>query len=77
MKLTVRLYATLRGLVAGGQSELTIEMPEGATVADVITRVGIPEGFVRKVFVAGVAQDPEFVLYEGAELGMFPPIAGG
>ncbi len=77
MKLTVRLYATLRDRAPSGQAELTIEMADGATVADVIARLGIPPDIVRKVFVDGIAQDPDFVLYDGAELGLFPPIAGG
>jgi molybdopterin converting factor small subunit len=77
VKLTVRLYATLRELVPGGRSDITLDMPDGATVADVIARLGVTPGIVRKVFVAGVAQDSDFVLYDGAELGVFPPIAGG
>lgn len=77
MKLTVRLYATLPDLMPGRASEVALDVPEGATVGDVIARLGIPGGIVRKVFVGGVAQDADFVLHDGDELGMFPPIAGG
>ncbi len=77
MKLTVRLYASLRDHAPSGQSDLTIEMADGATVADVVARLGIPPEIVRKVFVDGIAQDPDRVLHDGDEVGMFPPIAGG
>lgn len=77
MKVTVRLYATLRELAPGGQAQLTVEIADGATVAEVIAQLGIPPDVVRKVFVGGVARDPDWVLDDGDELGMFPPIAGG
>jgi sulfur-carrier protein len=77
VKVTVRLYATLRELVPDRGATVELEVPDGATVADVIADLGLPPDLVRKVFVAGVAQDTGYVLRTGDELGMFPPIAGG
>ncbi len=77
MNVTVRLYATLRERVPGRGSVVQLDVPDGATVAHVIRELGIPAELVRKVFVAGVARDPSYVLGAGDEIGMFPPIAGG
>lgn len=77
MTVTVRLYATLRNLVPDGRKPIELTLPEGATVADVVARLGIPPGTVRKVFVGGVAQEDSYILEPGDELAIFPPIAGG
>lgn len=77
MKVSVRLFATLRDLVPGGRKVLQLDVPEGATVAMLVERLGLPEGVVRKVFVGGIARDDAYVLQPGDEIGIFPPIAGG
>ncbi|MDR7544587.1 MAG: molybdopterin-binding protein [Armatimonadota bacterium] len=77
MIVAVRLYATLREMVPGGRAALQIEVPDGTTVGELVARLGIPAGTVRKVFVAGIARDDSHVLRPGDEVGIFPPIAGG
>jgi molybdopterin converting factor small subunit len=37
----------------------------------------IPRELARVVFVNGIRQEPDWVLREGDEVGIFPPIAGG
>jgi sulfur-carrier protein len=77
VNVTVRLYATLRDLVPGGTGALELDLPDGTTVAELIARLALPPGIVRKVFVGGVARDISYALRPGDEVGMFPPIAGG
>lgn len=77
MIVTVRLYATLRNLVPDGRKPIEVTIAEGTTVAELITRLGIPPGTVRKVFVGGISQEESYVLQPGDELAIFPPIAGG
>ena len=77
MNVTVRLFATLRQISPSRGDEFVIDVPDGTTVADLIARLDIPEGIVRKAFVCGVAREDSYVLNPDDEIGMFPPIAGG
>ncbi len=77
MRVTVRLFATLRDLVEGGRSPLSLDLTEGTTVTEMVAGLGIPAGTVRKVFVGGVAREESYVLRDGDDVGVFPPIAGG
>jgi molybdopterin converting factor small subunit len=77
VNITVRLYASLRDLAPARGGEVVVDVPDGTTVGDLIARLGIPAGIVRKAFVSGVARDESYVLLPDDEVGMFPPIAGG
>jgi sulfur-carrier protein len=77
VKITVRLYATLRTFAPDRTGEMEVDVPTGTTVAGLIGTLGIPVGIVRKAFVDGLARDDSFVLDAGDEIGLFPPIAGG
>jgi len=81
VEITVRLFAALRE--HAGTRELTLEVPQGATVADAI-------GILRAVALAGLperapfvtALDREYVeedqrLSDGSELALVPPVSGG
>lgn len=79
MQVHVKLYATLRNHRPGleiGES-FPVELPAGATVADLIKHLGLPEQEVKTVFVNGRAQPQDHILAGGDELGMFPPVGGG
>ena len=79
MHVTVKLYATLhryaRGKKAGVPFE--IELPEDATLHDLIDELSIPSEEMRITFVNGVIQEVDCKLKDGDEVGMFPPIGGG
>ena len=83
MQITVRLYATLRKYhpAAADPSSnrgfvLTVE--HGATLRDVVeTVLEIPPQTVKMMFVNGIARDDDYVLKDGDEMGVFPPVAGG
>jgi molybdopterin converting factor subunit 1 len=81
MRITIKLFAAVRDAVE--QDEVVIEVPQGATVAQV--RAAFCEAFPRaRVFVErslfaidmSYAQDNE-VMRENAEVACIPPVSGG
>lgn len=88
MRITLKLYAMLSDHLppgADGQrrrgNELPLDMPEGATVQEVIERFNLPAKLVHLVLVNGVYVAPPAraarVLAADDELAIWPPIAGG
>lgn len=80
MKIEVRLFANLRRyLPAGGDgTKAAVELPEGAKLADLIDRLGVPPQLAQLVMVDGVHEtDRQRVLHDGAAVSIFPPVAGG
>jgi len=52
-------------------------MPEGARLADLLARLGVPKGEVKTVFVNNRQQDEGYLLRDGDRVALFPPVAGG
>lgn len=79
MQVTLRVYATLCRYVLGAVAgvPLDIDLPDGATVADLIEKMRLPAGEVKVAFVNGRRQSPDCVLNQGDEAGIFPPVGGG
>jgi len=79
MLVRVKLFATLGRFRPGERpgSPFTFAVDEGATVADLTARLGLPEAEVKVVFVNGLVQPPTYVLRAADEVGIFPPIGGG
>ncbi len=79
MEVTVKLYATLRKYYPdlGVGEGMKVELPEGATLGDLIRRLNLPPDVVRVAFVNGIARDEAYVLAAGDEVGLFPPVGGG
>jgi molybdopterin converting factor small subunit len=79
MQVTVKLYATLRRFGRGRRAgtPLKVDLPEEATLLELINQLKIPPAETRIVFVNGIIQEPGWRLKEGDEVGMFPPIGGG
>lgn len=78
MQVKVQVYAILRQyLPEAGRGPLVLEVPEGTTVGGLIDRLPIPPELARVVFVNGIHRERDWVLQEGDEVGIFPPIAGG
>jgi len=75
----VRLFATLRRHVPdlGLGEAMPVELPDGATVGQLVERLGLPADQVKIVFVNGVAQEDGSRLSDGDEVGIFPPVGGG
>lgn len=79
MTVHVRLYATLRKHLRdaplGKSTPITLD--DGATIGDLFAHLGIPRETIKTAFVRGVVRDDGFVLHDGDDVGIFPPIAGG
>lgn len=75
----VKLFATLRQFRPGlGLGEaFPVELPDGATVGDLIVHLALPKEEVRLIFVNGLFRDLDHTLADGDELGIFPPVGGG
>jgi len=79
MIVSVKLFATLRRFrpeVKIGESIL-VELPEGATVADLIRQMDLPAEEVKIIFVNSLFRDGEHPLADGDDLGIFPAVGGG
>jgi molybdopterin converting factor small subunit len=79
MRVRVKLHGSLRKYLPAGSAENAVEvdMPDGATVADAVSRLAIPPAHT-KMMVSGNEQlEPTAVLRDGQELNLFPPLAGG
>ncbi|HXY55518.1 MAG TPA: MoaD/ThiS family protein [Nitrospirota bacterium] len=74
MNITIRLFAVLRQF---GPDEQVAAFPEGTAVDDVISALRLP-GTIRLLrIVNGEHRPGDYVLKDGDELALFPPIAGG
>ena len=60
----------------GGRGARPMDVADGATVGDLIARIGLPDG-PRTVFINGRRADDDQPLCNGDRLAIFPPIAGG
>ena len=74
VKVKVKLFATLRKF---GPEEQEIEMPEDATMRDVIKLLNLPERIPLLKIVNGEHRNSDYRLKEDDEVALFPPIAGG
>ncbi len=79
MRVQVKLFATLRKYMPAGTSgdTLTVDVADGATVGDVVAALGIPAEHARMAVVAGQQLDLAARVPVGAEVNLFPPLAGG
>ncbi len=74
IELEIKCYATLaRHLPPGGK----LELPEGSSIGQVITTLGIDPEEVKIIFLNGVHASETSVLANGDRVGLFPPIGGG
>lgn len=80
MTIEVRLFASLRQYLpsGAGRTSARINMPDGATIADALDKLGIPAGAVHLTLVDGYGEtDMNRQLEDGCTLSVFPPVAGG
>ncbi len=74
MKITVKLFATLRDY---GENISEIEVSENAIPLDVIKLMSIPVEDVSIIMVNGRRLMESIQLNEGDVLALFPPVGGG
>lgn len=75
----VKLFATLRRHYPdlGIGEAMPMELPEGATVGQLLGELRLAEEQVTVVFVNGTVQGEDHSLTDGDEVGIFPPVGGG
>jgi MoaD family protein len=81
MKVRVQFYAQLRDLI--GISDLDVDLPEGATVRDLLEKIYSQQPSLRShdksiLIGAGVEfVDRNYNLKAGEEIAIMPPVQGG
>jgi molybdopterin converting factor small subunit len=81
MKIQVQFYAQLRDLL--GIRELELELPDGATVRDLLEQVYVQRPSLRghdKSILIGAGLefvDRTYKLNPGEEIAIMPPVQGG
>jgi len=74
-----KLFATLRRHypdLAIGET-LAVDLPDEATVGQLLEELDLPEKQVKVVFVNGIVRKEDQPLRDGDEIGLFPPVGGG
>lgn len=79
MQIHVKLFATLRRHVPAARYgvPLAVELPDGATLADLFNHLNLPSDEIKVAFVNGRARAEDWQLHNGDEVGIFPPVGGG
>lgn len=80
MDIEVRLFANLNKYLPAGTvgRRVRLALPPGATIAALLGQLHIPTQLAHLVAVNGRhQQDREFVLSDGDQISVFPPLAGG
>ncbi len=83
MNVRLKLYATLGQFLPPDavRNEIPIEMPDGASVYDVLLKYNVPLETCHLILVNGVfappARSAQTHLCEGDTVAVWPPIAGG
>lgn len=79
MAVRVKLFATLRQRCPhlGVGEPMVVELPEGATVGQLLAHLQVPDEQVKIVFVNHVKCDRDCPLAENDEVGVFPSVGGG
>jgi molybdopterin synthase sulfur carrier subunit len=79
MHVTVKVFATLKRYLPADRADqpFDLEVADGATLADVVRLIGLPEAEVKVTFVNGRTEELSHALREGDEVGIFPPLGGG
>lgn len=77
----VKLFASLREAV--GAKEVTVSLPAGSTVAQLLEALAAAHPAVARqrdalsLAVDHVIRGPEFVIAPGSEVALLPPVGGG
>lgn len=74
MKITVKLFATLR---ENREKQQNIDIEEGAAVFQVIEMLDLPAEEIAIIMINGRGVKPDTVLFENDVLALFPPVGGG
>lgn len=73
MQVRMKCFATLSAHTPKGG----LELPEGSSVTDALTLVGLTPDDVKLVFINSKNVEVDTVLADGDQLGIFPAVGGG
>jgi molybdopterin converting factor small subunit len=74
MQIRIKCFATLSDHTPEGG---LLQVPRSATVADVLSLVGLEEKDVKLIFVNSKSAGLDTVLVDDDQLGIFPAVGGG
>ncbi|MGE0485808.1 MAG: MoaD/ThiS family protein [Gammaproteobacteria bacterium] len=83
MQITLKLYASLARYLppVAIRNVVEIEIPDGASVHDVLDSYHVPRGEAHLILINGLYVEPEHrdeaIFRAGDVLAMWPPVAGG
>jgi molybdopterin converting factor small subunit len=79
MVVRVKLFATLRRQYPhlGIGEAMEVELPDGATIRQLIERLRLPADQVKVIFINGIVRERDDTLDDGNEVGIFPSVGGG
>jgi sulfur carrier protein ThiS len=77
MKLRVELQAYLEQYAPDERGTLDYDLADGATVAQLLRKLGVPDELASVIIVSGEATSMDHVLANGDQVTLVPPLAGG
>lgn len=79
MNIGVRLFSFLCKWVGKDENRyfFTMEIGEGATCADLLSVLHIPQDLPKVIFVNGMVKEEKYLLQEGDVVSILPPMEGG
>ena len=79
MVVHVKLFSTLRSHYPhlGIGEAMPVELPDGATVGQLLNHLRLSTEEVKMIFVNSVVRGTEDALGDGDQVGIFPPVGGG
>ena len=77
MRFTVRISNTLRCIIDGLPSKVSVERAEPLTVSQLAADLDIPPILVVNAIVNGTKRDLNHQLTDDAEIALMGPVAGG
>jgi molybdopterin converting factor small subunit len=77
MKVKVELQAYLEQYSPNGDDAFEFELPEGALVRDLVSKLGVPDELASIIIVGNTNADPSHPLKEADTVILIPPLAGG
>jgi molybdopterin converting factor small subunit len=77
VKIKVELQAYLEKYSPNDEGVFEYEVPDGASVQDVINALGVPDEMANVIIVSNQNVDPSHPVAEGDHVTLIPPLAGG
>jgi sulfur-carrier protein len=79
MQIEVRLFATLRRIIPEikEKGSITAEIEDGATIADLMVKLGVPADETKVIMLNFKQAEPEDPLQDGDRVAFIPAVGGG